>query len=102
MLRARAGVGCRRSRARTEALAEAYLVHRDCADGAALDVMRSQVKFQSVGARRGDSGAALPRRAAFAAHKSCGDAGVTAEPRRLARVQAAAATATAVMPDVGR
>ena len=83
-------------------LAEAYLVDRDCADGAALDVMRSQVKFQSVGPDGGDPALRCHAERVFAAYKSCGDAGVAAERRCLARVQAARRDGVAVMPDVGR
>jgi hypothetical protein len=85
-----------------QVLAEAYLVDRDCADGAALDVMRSQVKFQSVGPDGGDPALRCRAERVFAAYKSCGDAGVAAERRCLARVQAARRDGVPVMPDVGR
>ena len=83
-------------------LAEAHLVDRDCADGAALDVMRSQVKFQSVGPDGGDPALRCRAERVFAAYKSCSDAGVAAERRCLARVQAARRDGVTVVPDVGR
>jgi len=85
-----------------QVLAEAYLVDRDCADGAALDVMRSQVKFQSVGPDGGDPALRCRAERVFAAYKSCSDAGVAAERRCLARVQGARRDGAAVLPDVGR
>jgi len=83
-----------------QVLAESFLVGRDCADGAALDVMRSQVKFQSFGPDAGDPALRCRAERVFAAYKSCGDAGETAERRCLARVQAAKRDGTAVLPDV--
>jgi hypothetical protein len=85
-----------------QVLAEAYLVDRDCTDGAALDVMRSQVKFQSVAPDGGDPALRCRSERVFAAYKSCSDAGVAAERRCLARVQNARRDGTAVMPEVGR
>jgi hypothetical protein len=85
-----------------QVLAESYLVARDCADGAALDVMRSQVKFQSYGPDGGDPALRCRAERVFAAYKSCADAGEAAERRCLTRVQAAKRDGTTVLPDVGR
>jgi hypothetical protein len=85
-----------------QVLAEAYLADRDCADGAALDVMRSQVKFQSVGPDGGDPALRCRAERVFAAYKSCTDAGVAAERRCLARVQTPRRDGAAVLPEVGR
>jgi hypothetical protein len=85
-----------------QVLAESFLVGRDCADGAALDVMRSQVKFQSFGPDAGDPALRCRAERVFAAYRSCGDAGEAAERRCLARVQAAKRDGAAVVPDTGR
>ena len=85
-----------------QVLAESFLVARDCADGAALDVMRSQVKFQSVGPDGGDPALRCRSERVFAAYRSCADAGEAAERRCLGRVQAARRDGAAVLPDVGR
>jgi Protein kinase domain len=85
-----------------QVLAESYLVGYDCTEGAALDVMRSQVKIQSFGPDGGDPALRCRAERVFAAYKSCVDAGVAAERRCLARAQAARRDGVAVMPDVGR
>ncbi|HMF42329.1 MAG TPA: serine/threonine-protein kinase [Polyangia bacterium] len=85
-----------------QVLAESFLVARDCADGAALDVMRSQVKFQSFGPDGGDPALRCRAERVFPMYKSCADAGEAAERRCLARAQAAKRDGTAVLPDVGR
>ena len=82
-------------------LAESYLVGHDCADGAALDVMRSQVKFQSFGSDASDPALRCRAERVFAAYKSCADAGEAAERRCLSRAQAAKRDGTAVLPDLG-
>jgi len=85
-----------------QVLAEAYLVDKDCAEGASLDVMRSQVKFQSVGPDGGD-----PRCAAFGARVR----GVQGVRRLSARARSTAAwrayetprrDGVTMIPDVGR
>jgi 3-hydroxymyristoyl/3-hydroxydecanoyl-(acyl carrier protein) dehydratase len=83
-----------------QVLAEAYLVDRDCAEGAALDVMRSQVKHQAAGTDGGDPALRCRSERVFAAYRSCAVAGEAAERRCLARVQAARRDGVAVMPDV--
>ena len=84
-----------------QVLAESYLVGHDCADGAALDVMRSQVKFQSFGSDASDPALRCRAERVFAAYKSCADAGEAAERRCLSRAQAAKRDGTAVLPDLG-
>ncbi len=86
----------------TQVLAESFLVGRDCAEGAALDVMRSQVKFQSFGPDGGDPALRCRAERVFAAYKACADAGEAAERRCLARVQAARRDGAAVVPELGR
>jgi hypothetical protein len=81
-----------------QVLAESFLVGRDCADGAALDVMRSQVKFQTFGPDSGDPALRCRAERVFAAYRSCADAGEAAERRCLARVQAAKHDGTPVLP----
>ena len=81
-------------------LAESFLVGRDCAEGAALDVMHSQVVFQSFGPDGGDPALRCRSERVFAAYRSCADAGEAAERRCLARVQAAKRDGAAVLPDV--
>jgi hypothetical protein len=82
-----------------QVLAESFLQGRDCAEGAALDVMHSQVTFQSVGPDGGDSALRCRSGRVFAAYRSCADAGEAAERRCLARVQAARRDGTVVLPD---
>ena len=72
-----------------QVLAESFLVGRDCPDGAALDVMRSQVKFQSPEPDGGDPALRCRSERVFAAYRSCSYFGEAAERRCLARVQAA-------------
>ena len=79
-------------------LAESFLVGHDCAEGAALDVMRSQVVFQSFGPDGGDPALRCRAERVFAAYRSCADAGEAAERRCLARVQAASATGPRCCP----
>jgi hypothetical protein len=83
-------------------LAEAYLVDKDCAEGAALDVMRSQVKFQSVGPDGGDPALRCRSERVFAAYKACAVFGEGAERRCLARVRDARRDGVTMIPDVGR
>ena len=83
-----------------QVLAESFLVGHDCAEGAALDVMHSQVMFQSFGPDGGDPALRCRSERVFAAYRSCADAGEAAERRCLARVQAARRDGTAVLPDV--
>ena len=82
-----------------QVLAESFLVGHDCAEGAALDVMHSQVVFQSFGPDGGDPALRCRSERVFAAYRSCADAGEAAERRCLARVQAAKRDGTAVLPD---
>jgi hypothetical protein len=83
-----------------QVLAESFLVAHDCVDGAALDVMHSQVVFQSFGPDGGDPALRCRSERVFAAYGSCAETGEAAERRCLARVQAAKRDGTAVMPDV--
>jgi hypothetical protein len=83
-----------------QVLAESFLAAHDCVDGAALDVMHSQVVFQSFGPDGGDPALRCRSERVFAAYRSCADAGEAAERRCLARVQAAKRDGAAVMPDV--
>jgi tRNA A-37 threonylcarbamoyl transferase component Bud32 len=86
-----------------QVLAESYLVAGDCVEGAALDVLRSQVRFQSFGPDGGDPALRCRSERVFAAYGSCAAAGETAERRCLARVQAARRDGAATgMPDVNR
>ena len=82
-----------------QVLAESFLAGRDCAEGAALDVMHSQVTFQSVGPDGGDPALRCRAGRVFAVYRSCADAGEAAERRCLARVQAARRDGVPVMPD---
>ena len=82
-----------------QVLAESFLAARDCAEGAALDVMRSQVVFQSFGPDGGDPALRCRAERVFAAHRTCADAGEAAERRCLARVQAAKRDGTPVLLD---
>ena len=75
---------------------------RECAEGAVLDVMRSQVKFQALGPGGGDPALRCRSERIFAAYKSCADVGEAAERRCLARVQAAGKQGVPIVPDVGR
>jgi hypothetical protein len=83
-----------------QVLAESFLAAHDCVDGAALDVMHSQVVFQSFGPDGGDPALRCRSERVFAAYRSCADAGEAAERRCLGRVQAAKRDGAAVMPDV--
>ena len=83
-----------------QVLAESFLVGHDCTEGAALDVMHSQVVFQSFGPDGGDPALRCRSERVFAAYRSCADAGEAAERRCLARVQAARRDGAAVLPDV--
>jgi serine/threonine protein kinase len=85
-----------------QVLAESFLVARECAEGAVLDVMRSQVNFQSLGPGGGDPALRCRSERVFAAYKSCAEAGESAERRCLARVAASPKDGVAIMPDVGR
>ncbi len=85
-----------------QVLAESFLVARECAEGAVLDVMRSQVNFQSLGPGGGDPALRCRSERIFAAYKSCADVGEAAERRCLARVQAAGKQGVPIVPDVGR
>jgi len=85
-----------------QVLAESFFAGRDCVEGAALDVMRSQVKFQSVGAEGGDPALRCRSERVFAMYRSCAEAGEAAERRCLARVQAARRDGVSVLPDAGR
>ena len=85
-----------------QVLAESFLAGRDCPDGAALDVMRSQVKFQSLEPDGGDPALRCRSERVFAAYRSCSYFGEAAERRCLARVQAAGKEGAAVLPDLGR
>src|SRR5262249_17476835 len=85
-----------------QVLAESFLAAHDCAEGAALDVMRSQVNFQSFGPDGGDPALRCRSERVCAAYKSCADAGEAAERRCLARVQSARRDGAPVMPEVGR
>ena len=98
--RARAAGGWRRWRAPTRCSPNRSWSAGDCAEGAALDVMHSQVKFQSFGPDGGDPALRCRSERVFAAYKSCADAGEAAERRCLARVQAAKRDGAAVLPDV--
>jgi hypothetical protein len=71
-----------------QVLAESYLVAGDCVEGAALDVLRSQVKFQAAGPDGGDPALRCRSERVFAAYKSCAEAGENAERRCLARLPA--------------
>jgi serine/threonine protein kinase len=72
-----------------QVLAESFLAAGDCQEGARLDVMQSEVRFQTLAPGEGDP--ALRCRAAriFDAYESCADAGEKAERRCLARAEAA-------------
>jgi len=83
-----------------QVLAESFLLGHDCAEGAAMDVMHSQVTFQSVGPDGGDSALRCRSGRVFAAYRSCADAGEAAERRCLARVQSARREGAAVLPDL--
>jgi hypothetical protein len=83
-----------------QVLAESFLAARDCAEGAALDVMRSQISYQSAGPEGGDPALRCRSERVFAAYRSCAEAGETAERRCLARVQAAKSNGGPVLPDV--
>jgi len=83
-----------------QVLAESFLAARDCAEGAALDVMRSQISYQSAGPEGGDPALRCRSERVFAAYRSCADAGEAAERRCLARVQAARRDGAPVLPDV--
>jgi hypothetical protein len=85
-----------------QVLAEAYLVDKDCAEGAALDVMRSQVKFQAVGPDGGDPALRCRSERVFAAYKACAVFGEGAEHRCLARVRDARRDGVTMIPEVGR
>jgi len=85
-----------------QVLAESFLVARECAEGAVLDVMRSQVNFQSLGPGGGDPALRCRAERIFAAYKSCADVGEAVERRCLARVQAAGKQGVPIVPDVGR
>jgi hypothetical protein len=69
-----------------QVLAESFLAARDCAEGATLDVMHSQVVFQSFGADGGDPALRCRSQRVFTAYRACADAGEAAERRCLARV----------------
>jgi hypothetical protein len=71
-----------------QVLAESYLVVGDCGEGAALDVLRSQVKFQAAGPDGGDPALRCRSERVFAAYKYCTEAGENAERRCLARLPA--------------
>jgi hypothetical protein len=81
-------------------VAESFLAAHDCAEGAALDVMRSQVTFQSAGPDGGDPALRCRSERVFAAYRSCADAGEAAERRCLARVQAQKREGSTVAPDL--
>jgi hypothetical protein len=83
-----------------QVLAESYLVGHDCADGAALDVMRSQVRFQSFGPDGGDPALRCRAERVFAAYRSCADTAEAAERRCLTRVQAAKRDGVPVLPEL--
>ncbi|HEY7376077.1 MAG TPA: serine/threonine-protein kinase [Polyangia bacterium] len=83
-----------------QVLAESYLVGHDCADGAALDVMRSQIRFQSFGPDGGDPALRCRAERVFAAYRACADTGEAAERRCLARVQAAKRDGLPVLPEL--
>jgi len=83
-----------------QVLAESFLAARDCTEGAALDVMRSQISYQSAGPEGGDPALRCRSERVFAAYRSCADAGEAAERRCLARVQTAKRDGTPVLPDV--
>jgi hypothetical protein len=68
-----------------QVLAESFLAARDCAEGAALDVMHSQVVFQSFGPDGGDPALRCRAERVFTAYRACADAGEAAERRCLAR-----------------
>jgi hypothetical protein len=85
-----------------QVLAESFLVARECAEGAVLDVMRSQVNFQSLGPGGGDPALRCRSERVFAAYKACAEAGDAAERRCLAQVAASPRGGVAIMPDVGR
>jgi hypothetical protein len=70
-----------------QVLAESYLVAGDCIEGASLDVLRSQVKYQAAGPDGGDPALRCRAERVFAAYKSCGEAGENAERRCLKRLQ---------------
>jgi serine/threonine protein kinase len=72
-----------------QVVAESFLAAGDCAEGALLDVMQSQVKFRSLEPE--DSDPALGCRAQRTAdvYRSCAPAAQQAEKRCVARVQAA-------------
>jgi hypothetical protein len=86
-----------------QVVAESFLVAGDCAEGALLDVMQSQVKFRSLEPE--DSDPALGCRAQRTAdvYRSCAPAAQQAERRCVARVQAARHDGlTPVLPELGR
>jgi len=85
-----------------QVLAEAYLADRDCVEGAALDVMRSQVKFQAVGPDGGDPALRCRSERVFAAYKACAVFGEGAERRCLSRVRDARRDGVTLIPEVGR
>jgi serine/threonine protein kinase len=85
-----------------QVVAESFLSARDCADGAALDVMHSQVVYAAAGTDGGDPALRCRAERVFAVYRSCSDAGEAAERRCLARVQAARRDGAPVLPDAGR
>jgi hypothetical protein len=85
-----------------QVVAESFLIARDCADGAALDVMRSQVAYAAAAPEGGDPALRCRAERVFAVYRSCSDAGEAAERRCLARVQAARRDSAVVLPDLGR
>jgi len=68
-----------------QVLTESFLAAGDCREGAELDVLQSQVKFQSLGAGAGDPALRCRAERIFHAYPACAGAGEAAERRCLAR-----------------
>ena len=68
-----------------QVLAESFLAAGECREGAELDVMQSQVRFQSLQPDAGDSALRCRAERIFRAYPACATAGETAERRCLAR-----------------
>jgi hypothetical protein len=68
-----------------QVLAEAYLAAGDCAEGAALDVAQSEVKFQSAAFGAGDPALRCRSPRTAEVYHQCSGAGAEAERRCLSR-----------------
>jgi hypothetical protein len=72
-----------------QVVAESFLAAGDCAEGAALDVVQSQMKFRSVAPEDSDPAVGCRAQRTFDVYRSCAAAAQQAERKCVARTQPA-------------